>query len=149
MPCAICAKALVRRQRRFCSRRCKTRDTHLRHQRYPAQRERGMQRKLARVIRLGGSCRSGGYARNLAALTFHHVDPTTKAFELDVRAFANRTDDAIDEELSKCILLCANCHAEAHHPESMMPALPDPETSVSPGDRTAAGRRAARCRRGR
>lgn len=123
MPCVICAKNLAGRQRRFCSRRCKTKDTNRRHQRYPAQRDRGMQRKLARVIQLGGHCTACGYARNLAALTFHHVDPATKEFELSVRAFANRTDEAIDAELGKCTLLCTNCHAELHHPDCVMPAM--------------------------
>lgn len=120
MPCLICAKQLVGRQRRFCSRQCKTKDTNRRHQRYPAQRERGMHRKLQRVASLGGRCSVCGYARNLAALSFHHLDPATKSFELDVRAFANRTDELLEAELTKCALLCSNCHAEAHHPEWMM-----------------------------
>ena len=29
-------------------------------------------------------CSRCGYARNLAALTFHHLDPTTKQYTLDL-----------------------------------------------------------------
>ena len=57
-----------------------------------------------------------GYARNIAALTWHHRDPKSKKFELDMRSLSNRSDAAIRIELEKCDLLCANCHAEIHHP---------------------------------
>jgi hypothetical protein len=55
--------------------------------------------------------------RNLAALTWHHRDPRGKGFELDVRAFSNRTPETIELESAKCDLLCANCHAEVHFPQ--------------------------------
>jgi endogenous inhibitor of DNA gyrase (YacG/DUF329 family) len=38
-------------------------------------------------------------------------------FELSVRAFSNRCAARIAEEIAKCELVCANCHAEWHHPE--------------------------------
>ena len=40
-----------------------------------------------------------------------------KTFNLDVRSLSNRNREAIADELRKCILLCANCHAETHFPE--------------------------------
>lgn len=58
-----------------------------------------------------------GYKKNLAALSFHHTDPENKRFKLDVRSLSNRTLEKIEKELSKCILLCHNCHAEEHFPE--------------------------------
>ena len=34
-----------------------------------------------------------------------------------MRSLSNRNRDAIDDEIRKCILLCANCHAEIHFPD--------------------------------
>lgn len=115
--CAVCAKALLGRQRRFCSRSCKNRDTNNRHQSYSSQQTRGLARKLELIVACGGKCNRCGYARNLAALTWHHLDPALKTFNLDVRSLSNRNREAIDDELRKCILLCANCHAETHFPD--------------------------------
>lgn len=43
------------------------------------------------------------------AMDFHHVDPRLKKFNISGGAF-RRSRKAILEEISKCILLCANCH---------------------------------------
>ncbi len=66
---------------------------------------------------MGGKCSRCGYAVNLAALQFHHVSRVGKAFQLDLRHLSNRNWQVILEESRKCILLCANCHAEIHSPE--------------------------------
>ncbi len=58
-----------------------------------------------------------GYSRNLAALAWHHLDPRDKRFNLDLRVMSNRSQAEITLEVRKCILLCANCHAETHFPE--------------------------------
>ena len=115
-PCVTCGGALSGRQRSFCSLRCKNLDTNNRHQNYQAQQARGLRRKQELVRRCGGTCTRCGYARNLAALTWHHVDPATKLFNLDLRALSNRRAEEIERELGKCVLLCANCHAELHNP---------------------------------
>jgi hypothetical protein len=115
--CTTCGKPLTGRQRRFCGRGCKNRDTNNRHQNYLAQGGRGLARKRDLVARRGGCCMRCGYDRNLAALTWHHRDPQDKGFELDLRAFSNRTLSSIELEAAKCDLLCANCHAEVHFPQ--------------------------------
>ncbi len=33
-----------------------------------------------------------------------------------MRALSNRSMAEVEDELAKCILLCANCHAEEHNP---------------------------------
>ncbi len=66
---------------------------------------------------MGGSCSKCSYAVNISALHFHHIDSTTKQFKLDARILSNRSWEAILEEAKKCVLLCANCHAEEHNPE--------------------------------
>ena len=59
----------------------------------------------------GGGCALCGYDRCVAALQFHHVDPSTKRFGLGSRGLAQALDK-LREEARKCVLLCANCHAE-------------------------------------
>ncbi|WP_449427111.1 hypothetical protein [Rhodanobacter umsongensis] len=104
------------RQRRFCSRGCKNKDTNNRHQSYACQQARGLQRKWQLIMEAGGRCTRCGYRRNLAALTWHHIDPAMKSFNLDVRAISNRSHADVQAEVAKCVLLCANCHAEEHFP---------------------------------
>jgi len=49
-------------------------------------------------------------------MTWHHLLPAEKPFELDMRSLSNRSESSIEQEVAKCVLLCANCHAEAHFP---------------------------------
>ena len=61
----------------------------------------------------GGNCINCGYNKCLAALEFHHVDPTQKDFALSNDGHT-RSWEQIKNELDKCILVCANCHREIH-----------------------------------
>lgn len=63
------------------------------------------------VAEAGGKCVLCGYSRHTAALQFHHVDPSNKAFGLGVRGIT-RSIEKLRAEAEKCVLLCANCHAE-------------------------------------
>jgi hypothetical protein len=83
---------------------------------YEAQKIRGNNRKLEAIAYLGGKCCQCGYAKNVAALCFHHVDPSTKSFALDIRNFSSKPMVKLNHEVDKCILLCSNCHMELHHP---------------------------------
>jgi len=114
--CIICGDSLCGKQRAFCSRHCKNRHTNYHHQSYGKQLERGRTRKLKLVMMLGGRCVICGYARNLAALEFHHREPLSKSFQLDTRTLANRKWRDVETEAEKCLLLCSNCHAEKHNP---------------------------------
>jgi transposase-like protein len=67
--------------------------------------------KTMLVDEAGGCCALCGYDRYVGALQFHHLDPATKAFSLGVRGIA-RSLERCREEARKCVLLCANCHAE-------------------------------------
>jgi hypothetical protein len=59
----------------------------------------------------GGRCVVCGYDRCVAALHFHHIDPSQKNFSLalggNTRSLAKARAEA-----SKCVVLCANCRAE-------------------------------------
>jgi transposase len=63
------------------------------------------------VAEAGGACRLCGYDRYAGALQFHHLDPAQKAFEFAGRGLT-RSLAVLREEARKCVLLCANCHAE-------------------------------------
>ena len=121
--CVTCQADLIGRQRRFCSLRCKNADTNHRHQSYVSQQQRGLERKLRLVAEAGGKCVRCGYDRNLAALVWHHVHPSEKRFQLDLRSLSNRGERNIRDELGKCILVCGNCHAEIHSPGMDMALL--------------------------
>lgn len=62
---------------------------------------------------LGGKCKSCGYDKCIAALEFHHLDPSKKEFNISYTKW-HKFDERILNELNKCILLCANCHRELH-----------------------------------
>ena len=61
----------------------------------------------------GGCCKKCGYNRCQEALQFHHLDPKTKSFTIAHKGKC-RDWQVMVAEAEKCILLCANCHAEAH-----------------------------------
>lgn len=108
--CKICNRELTGKQSHFCSISCK----NAAHQSYPAQKKRGLERKIFLVKKLGGKCKRCGYANNLAGLVFHHN--SGKEFKLDARSLSNRKLGPILKEVAKCQLLCHNCHMEVHNP---------------------------------
>lgn len=67
--------------------------------------------KQVLVAEFGGSCRLCGYGRSMQALQFHHLDPAQKEFNIAANGHTVGIDRA-RREASKCVLLCANCHAE-------------------------------------
>lgn len=69
----------------------------------------------------GGRCALCGYDRSAAALQFHHVDPTDKAFAIAARGVTRSLAAALDEA-RKCVLLCATCHAEVEAGAATLPA---------------------------
>jgi hypothetical protein len=117
--CTVCGKQLRGRQTKFCSTICKNKDL----QSYQAQQRRGLKRKLELLKNAGGRCSICGYEKNLAALVFHHTDSTEKDFKLDIRSLSNRKFEPVMAEISKCILVCANCHAEIHNPRLNLDSL--------------------------
>ncbi len=116
--CIICNRALTGRQRKFCSLKCKNACTNNKHQDYSSQQRRGYKRKLELIAMKGGCCARCGYFKNVAALCFHHIDPSTKSFQLDIRRCSNNSWIRLVQEAHKCELLCLNCHAEVHNPRS-------------------------------
>ncbi len=88
-----------------------------------AERRRKVKRIL--VAEAGGRCQLCGYDKAFAALQFHHLDPTTKRFGLAQRGLTVGIRIA-REEAAKCVLLCANCHAEIEAGIATLPSGPIP-----------------------
>lgn len=64
-------------------------------------------------------CTKCGFS-HIAALDFHHEDPTTKLGNVH-RFISNGQFAKAYEEIKKCIVLCANCHRIHHHDEKKNP----------------------------
>jgi hypothetical protein len=96
-----------------------------------ARRRRVVKQTL--VLEAGGSCVLCGYDRCTAALEFHHLDPSKKSFSLSLRG-VTKSIERIRQEAAKCVLLCANCHAEV---EVGFVALPETSDRAphAPGQR--------------
>ncbi len=77
------------------------------------QKSKRTNRREEAIKFLGGKCSICNNVFDNCCYDFHHIDPTTKLFGIS----ANKTiaKKAYWEEVSKCILLCANCHRSLHH----------------------------------
>jgi len=72
------------------------------------------------VQEAGGRCIVCGYDRHIGALQFHHRDPSEKRFALAGEG-VTRALNAARVEAAKCVLLCANCHAEVEAGATPLP----------------------------
>lgn len=115
LECIVCDNKLTGLQTKFCSNSCKHRSTNNKHNNYQKQQARGKKRKLRALEKFGGKCQICGYSKNIAALTFHHLNPNDKSISLDMRSFSNNSLKKLEKEINKCILLCMNCHTEIHN----------------------------------
>jgi hypothetical protein len=70
-------------------------------------------RKKKLVEHFGNKCSLCGYNKSQSALHFHHIDPETKEFGIAYKGYC-RSWEKMLAEAEKCILVCANCHAESH-----------------------------------
>ena len=109
--CLKCNIVLVGKQTKYCSLVCKNRHTNSWHNTAERQYKRGVLRKQKLIDEKGGGCARCGYTK-LHALSFHHIEPSKKSFQLDIRHLTNRSWKVIKQEAEKCELLCLNCHAE-------------------------------------
>ena len=103
--CKECGKKKAREDRKKYPERFKARQNKWRNK---------LKEKM--VDYKGGKCQAWGYQKCLAALEFHHINPEEKEFQIGGRRGVGRGkwNDTVRAELDKCILLCANCHREAH-----------------------------------
>lgn len=69
--------------------------------------------KQAALQYKGGRCRVCTYQRCTRALEFHHVRPADKKFTISQGL--EKHWPVLRKELDKCLLVCKNCHTEAHN----------------------------------
>jgi hypothetical protein len=86
------------------------------------RRKRRIEIKQRAVQYKGGKCCICGYSRCLAALEFHHPDPTSKEIGVNnALGSGGASFEAIKCELDKCHLVCSNCHREVHAGLAVIP----------------------------
>jgi hypothetical protein len=59
-----------------------------------------------------GKCFLCGYNTYISALSFHHLNPVNKDF--NISGSHCRNIELLKLEVDKCVLVCMNCHAEIH-----------------------------------
>jgi len=79
------------------------------------QKQRYAERKARATELLGGQCSS---CSSVDDLQFDHVDPETKSYNI-TRMFSKYSWGAIAEELTKCQLLCVDCHIAKSQSEAL------------------------------
>jgi hypothetical protein len=137
--CVVCEKPISGQKQKYCSNACKQKDhwhrVKAQTNTYHSQTIRSLRRKLELIDLFGGSCARCGYSKNISALHFHHLDANLKEFKLDSRILSNRNWESILAEVSKCELLCSNCHAEEHNPELGLHNVQEIVSGASAGKR--------------
>lgn len=91
---------------------------------YMRQAVKNRRKKLREMAResKGNRCIICGYGKCQRALSFHHIDPTKKEFDLSSKGLT-RSWEKIQKEIKKCILVCANCHMEIHEGVTKVPKI--------------------------
>lgn len=106
--CIKCGKPLTGQQTKYCSISCKN----------VVMVTKSRQNMKRRAVKYkGSSCIDCGYSKCVAAMHFHHPDGN-KEFGIAASG-VTRSWEKVKEELDKCVLVCANCHAERHHHTSV------------------------------
>jgi hypothetical protein len=67
----------------------------------------------------GGKCEICGYNKCIDNLTFHHLDPSQKDFQI---SGASKAFETLKKEVDKCQMLCRNCHGEIHSIKNLIPS---------------------------
>ncbi len=68
------------------------------------------------LLKVETGCKICGFNKSSFALDYHHIDPATKLDSIG-NLYHNSSKKSLDEEIKKCVLLCANCHRMVHSGE--------------------------------
>lgn len=106
-------KPQSRIRQRFCSSQCKElwRNDNTDYQAVKEKKyaERFSRRDFIRNYKMEKGCESCGYKEHPSALQLDHLDPSDKKYTLS--QCISLSWKTLEEELKKCRVLCANCHA--------------------------------------
>lgn len=97
--CSVCNKLYVYKHGQSTKTKCSN-----------CRQNKRYQLKDKCIAYKGGRCAICSYSKCTRALSFHHVDSSSKKF--NISGAHCHSWDKIKEELDKCVLLCANCHME-------------------------------------
>lgn len=106
MECKLCGKSTGRFSGCVCDDCYRQRVKERQHHNY----------EIITKSKVGKACAVCGVVFPPVCMDYHHLDKSTKEFSLG----ANGRDMALDRiyrEISKCILVCANCHRLLHYQE--------------------------------
>ena len=68
-------------------------------------------REYLNLYKTDRGCQICGFKAHPQALVFDHIDPDTKHPKYSSKALTRWGSATLQEELDKCRVLCANCHA--------------------------------------
>ena len=74
------------------------------------------EKKQILVEHFGNVCQDCKRSFPPCCYDFHHIDPSTKCFEIAPRLDGNL--NTIMEEAKKCVMICSNCHRIRHYKEN-------------------------------
>ena len=77
-----------------------------------ATKAKRVENKLRAIQYLGGECSRCNGVFDPCVYDFHHKDPSNKS--ADPGSLLHCSWETVFEEVSKCILLCSNCHRIIH-----------------------------------
>lgn len=69
-------------------------------------------------------CTDCGVKYPYFVMQFDHLDPSQKSF--NIGSFSTQSMSQVLEEIAKCEVVCANCHATRTHNERVAPSRPRP-----------------------
>jgi hypothetical protein len=69
-------------------------------------------RDFVKELKIEAGCFLCGYKKTSAALHYHHLKPEDKEFDISWGVNKQLTEEKLLKEIEKCVILCANCHAE-------------------------------------
>lgn len=79
------------------------------------QKLRERNREYIQEIKKSGKCFRCGWNEHPCGLDFHHLDPQAKHKNVSWLSKDSHSLETLNEEISKCVLVCANCHRILHN----------------------------------
>ena len=74
-------------------------------------------RKLISELKRGKPCYVCGNVFPPVVMDYHHTEPEDKYESIATMLDRSRSTEDILREITKCVLVCANCHRLIHYPE--------------------------------
>ena len=115
--CTKCGKELSIEEFNWRSKAAGTRRSECKYC-HSAYMKAHYQQKKDTIQQLKSSCKCAkcGESRGYV-LDYHHIDPSVKEKSVSRMTSNNYRLDTVMEEISKCVVLCSNCHREFHYLE--------------------------------